>query len=336
MEANVTHKYASSNFLCVMKSDRMRAMTDRLASATRALVGRFKRQRPLRAGSLIVTILGDSIAPRGGAVTLGSLIRLVEPFGVTERLVRTSVGRLAQDGWLESQRSGRQSEYRLTDEGRRRFAEATQKIYADSPRDWDGSWTLLWLPEKSRAHRDKIRDELTWLGFGQISAGVLAHPTYPIDEARAKLEQLNGSETLVLMRGVGADARGDQELVKVGWDLTDLARRYEKFLASFTPILEGAKQTPGAAETLTPEVAFLVRTLLIHEYRKIHLRDPLLPRALLPTDWIGTAAYELCRDLYRVLFHKAEAHVAQLAETLNGPLASTSRDTLRRFGGLHS
>jgi phenylacetic acid degradation operon negative regulatory protein len=280
-----------------------------------------------------VTILGDSIAPRGGAITLGSLIRLAQPFGITERLVRTSVGRLAQDGWLESQRSGRQSEYKLTDEGRTRFAEATQKIYADSPRDWDGSWTLLWLPEKSRAHRDKLREELLWLGFGRISAGVLAHPTHSVAETRAKLAQLNGSEALVLLRGVDADARSNQELVKAGWDLTDLARRYEKFVASFTPIFEGAKQS--ASDALAPETAFLVRTLLIHEYRKIHLRDPLLPRALLPADWIGAAAYELCRDLYRLLFHRAEGYLAQLAETLTGPLEAPSRDTLRRFGGLH-
>jgi phenylacetic acid degradation operon negative regulatory protein len=179
-----------------------------------------------------------------------------------------------------------------------------------------------------------------WLGFGQIGSGLLAHPTQSVDETRAKLAQLNGSEALVLMRGVEAGARGNQELVNAGWDLTDLARRYEKLVASFTPILEGARQINGAAagngsDTLTPELAFLVRTLLIHEYRKIHLRDPLLPRALLPADWIGAAAYELCRDLYRLLFHKAELHVAQLAETLSGPLASTSRDTFRRFGGLH-
>src|SRR2546430_16693793 len=29
-------------------------------------------------------------------------------------------------------------------------------------------------------------------------------------------------------------------------------------------------------------ISFIIRTLLIHEYRKIHLRDPLLPPALLP------------------------------------------------------
>src|SRR5688572_23487496 len=91
---------------------------DRLESAVRALLARFRRQRPLRSGSLLVTILGDSIAPRGGAVTLGSLIKLAQPFALTERLVRTSVGRLARDGWLSSRRMGRQSEYALARHGR--------------------------------------------------------------------------------------------------------------------------------------------------------------------------------------------------------------------------
>ena len=42
-----------------------------------------------------------------------------------------------------------------------------------------------------------------------------------------------------------------------------------------------------------------MRTLLIHAYRRVLLRDPQLPAALLPLDWPGAAAYALCRDFYR-------------------------------------
>src|ERR1700728_727388 len=95
------------------------------------LLARFRRQRPLRGGSLIVTVFGDSIMPRGGAVTLGSLIALAEPFGLNERLVRTAAARLAKDGWLEGRRAGKLSEYRLSHDGRERFAEATKRIYGE-------------------------------------------------------------------------------------------------------------------------------------------------------------------------------------------------------------
>ena len=76
-------------------------MTADPATAAAQLVARYRRQRPLRGGSLIVTIFGDAIMPRGGAVTLGSLISLAAPFGLNERLVRTAAARLAKEGWLE-------------------------------------------------------------------------------------------------------------------------------------------------------------------------------------------------------------------------------------------
>ena len=59
-------------------------MRTRVPATAAALVGRFRRQRPLRAGSLLVTIFGDSITPLGGVVTLASLIRLAAPFGTSE------------------------------------------------------------------------------------------------------------------------------------------------------------------------------------------------------------------------------------------------------------
>ena len=111
-------------------------MTADAPTAAAELVARFRRQRPLRGGSLIVTIFGDSIMPRGGAVALGSLIALTAPFGLNERLVRTATARLAQDGWLEGHRAGKLSEYHLSRDGRERFAEATRRIYSAPDTEW--------------------------------------------------------------------------------------------------------------------------------------------------------------------------------------------------------
>ena len=100
------------------------------------LVGVFVRQRPIRAGSLIITVYGDAVAPRGGTVWLGSLIKVLGPFGLNQRLVRTSVHRLMRDDWLVSEQVGRRSDYSLTDTGRRRFEEATRRIYAPPLLKW--------------------------------------------------------------------------------------------------------------------------------------------------------------------------------------------------------
>jgi phenylacetic acid degradation operon negative regulatory protein len=303
-------------------------MPDRLEKATQGLLARFRRQRPVRSGSLLITVLGDSIAPRGGVVTLRSLIRLAAPFGLPERLVRTSVGRLAQDGWLSSNREGRQSEYFLTEHGRKRFAEATARIYREAVQSWDRSWTLLFLP--SGDSLKSLREELLWLGFGQVRPGVLAHPSRGVEDTREQLAELDSKAKIVLLRAQSEGDDADRALVEAGWDLAELARSYKRFVNTFTPVKASleAKTAPAA------ETAFVIRTLLIHEYRKIHLRDPLLPHSLLPADWIGTQAYELCRSLYRAVFLAADQYVSAAAETLSGKLDRPSRQTYRRFGGI--
>ncbi len=91
-----------------------------LEAACQDLIEAFQSRPTLRAGSLITTVFGDSIAPRGGVVWLGSLIEAMAGFGVSERLVRTSVFRLVKDGWLEAEQIGRRSFYSLTEEGSER------------------------------------------------------------------------------------------------------------------------------------------------------------------------------------------------------------------------
>jgi phenylacetic acid degradation operon negative regulatory protein len=306
-------------------------MVDRFVSASGSLLARFHRQRPVRSGSLLITVLGDSIAPRGGVITLGSLIKLAAPFGLPERLVRTSVGRLAREGWLSSRREGRQSEYFLTEHGKSRFAEATRRIYREAPQSWDGSWTLLLLPPGQSPKQKAAREELLWLGFGQVRPGVLVHPSRSVEDARAQLEELRIERNAVLMRASSEGAAADRALVEAGWDLAEITRGYRRFVDAFEPI---RALTNATRVTLAPEAAFVIRTLLIHEYRKIHLRDPMLPRSLLPEDWVGARAYEVCQGLYRAVFGAAEEHVSVVGETLVGRLGRVSRETFRRFGGL--
>ena len=303
---------------------------DRLASATRDLLRRFRQQRPLRGGSLIITIFGDAIAPRGGAVTLGSLIQLARSFGLTERLVRTSVARLAAEGWLVARRDGRLSEYHLTAGGQRRFAEATQRIYGENPQSWSGRWCLLILPPGTSRERDRIREELRWLGFGQIAPGVLAHASLGTAQALERVRALDGSCNALVLDASTGDIEADRRLVATGWNLDELARRYRRFVNTFRPI----ESAIGARTVLDPQTAFVVRTLLIHEYRKIHLRDPLLPPSLLPEAWVGLQAYELCRRLYRKVFAAAESFLSATATTVRHPLPEPEPATYARFGGV--
>jgi DNA-binding transcriptional regulator PaaX len=207
-----------------------------LPDPLKAVLRHFRAQRPLRGGSLLVTIFGDAIAPRGGIVTLGSLIRLAAPFGLTERLVRTAAARLARDGWLAAERSGRHSEYRLSRAGAERFAEATLRIYAPAPQTWDRGWTLLMLPA-GRPRPAELREGLKWLGFGQLSAAVFAHPGTTPEEARRWLLKMPGAADALLLHARGVDALSERRLAAQGWDLAELGRRYQRFLGRFQPLV---------------------------------------------------------------------------------------------------
>ena len=93
-------------------------------NALDSLITRFQQQKPIRASSLVITLYGDTIEPHGGTVWLGSLIKLLEPMGINERLMRTTIFRLTQDNWLTSDKVGRKSYYSLTGSGRRKFEQA--------------------------------------------------------------------------------------------------------------------------------------------------------------------------------------------------------------------
>jgi phenylacetic acid degradation operon negative regulatory protein len=284
---------------------------------------------PPRAKSLIVTVWGDALAPHGGGLWLASLFALMATLGVGERSVRTSVFRLAADGWLAGQAAGRRSRYRLTDEGARTFADAYRRIYFPHEDPWDGRWQLVVAPPESLAPRARValRNALGWSGFGALAPGLYARPLAAQGDAiplpRATLARL----TVLEARDAGSGgALGD--LAARAFDLPALAASYRRFLARFGRAIDLFRD---GGEPPDPRAAFAARTLLIHAFRRVLLRDPLLPPALLPLDWPGTAAYALTRDFYRLVWRPADRFVAA---TLGEDFAVASAEFARRFGGL--
>lgn len=302
-----------------------------IESASRKLVAEFSSRRTLRTGSLITTVFGDAIAPRGGSVWLGSLIEVMSNFGVSERLVRTSVFRLVQEGWLQSTQVGRRSYYSLSDEGRDRFERATHKIYGEPMTDWDGQWCMVMLADLAAERREVVRKELGWLGFGALAAGVLAHPAPEMSEVDALMQRLDVADELIIMSGLTIrNGNGMRRRAQSSWNLADIDERYESFVKRFRPLMAAYSKN----SEVEPQAAFVVRTLLIQEYRKVLLRDPQLPAELLPAHWHGNAAYQLCRNLYQAVYKQADRYLTATMETADGPLPPLNRVFMSRFGGL--
>lgn len=304
-----------------------------LQSATKELLSEYRARPTMRAGSLIMTIFGDAVLPRGGTVWIGSLIDALAAYGINERLVRTSVFRLARDQWLEVEKVGRRSYYSLTSTGAAEFERATRRIYGDPRQHWDGQWSLVFLTGLPSDARDQIKKHLGWLGFGALSAGVLAHPSVDVKAVEQTLEHAGIGQRLVVMQSRVVGDRSDERmrsLVQKSWNLDEINSRYEAFIAQFRSV-SNAVQRSKQPNGLT---AFQIRMLLIQEYRRILLRDPLLPPEMLPAVWSGTAAYQLCRNLYSMIYAAADDFMSNEFETADGPLPPPASEFFDRFGGL--
>jgi phenylacetic acid degradation operon negative regulatory protein len=305
------------------------------ARAISQSLDRLLREQPPRATSLTISVFGDAVAPHGGRIWLGSLIRWLAPFGINPRAVRTAVQRLSQDSWFRTRSVGRRSDYLLTEVSRQRFADAERKIYAAEPPAWDGSWCIVVLSHGglSAARRDAARRELRWHGFGELSPAVLVHPSPELAELVMALRALGLERAAIVLRaqnmpGLPSERHRLRELVSSAWDLGDLAGRYSSYVRHLRPILERVRnELPDAA------LCFRLRVFAIHEYRRILLRDPELPAELLPADWVGGGARALCAELYRLVAERAEQYVQTSGETAAGPLPEPAPAYYRRFGG---
>lgn len=266
---------------------------------------------------------------------LPGIIELLAPFGINERLVRTSVFRLAREGWLAARPVGRRSLYRLTREGSRRFEQAYRRIYAPPVEGWDDTWELVIVDGLASARRRALKQELQWEGFGLVAPGVFARPATAPSAVPRIAAALHIQRDVVVARAHDDAKLGGRTLASLGpdaWDLAGLAVGYRRFLLQFGRVIERFRLAGKAA--LDPAQAFIVRTLLIHAYRRVLLRDPQLPATLLPLDWPGAAAYALCRDFYRLTHRAAERHLLATLQDARGTLPPASPPFYRRFGGL--
>jgi len=280
------------------------------------IIDQLKRE-PSRTGSIIITVFGDAIVPRGGAVWLGTLLAFFAGLDIDGNVVRTAMSRLTAEGWFERSKLGRNSFYRLKRKGEQTFVAATRHIYDPPPSEWNGHFDLL-LIDGTEA-REVARDALKNAGFGSPLPGVFVAPAgLPIPAEAAAAIRLDAS----------ADPDMARRLLAESWALDRTAEAYLKFRTSFAP-LQGLLSRDAA---LSDTDAFTARILLIHHYRRIVLRDPLLPAELLPKDWPGKEARALCGSIYRMLLPASERWLDIYARDEKGPLPPAGEQLLRRFG----
>ncbi len=191
-----------------------------MAAFVEALLDKFHERTPIRAGSLIVTVFGDAVVPRGGVLSLTSLHEIMRAFRISDTLVRTALSRLVTDGWFERWKVGRNSYYQLTSRGQEAFAQATQRIYADPPQDWEGSFDLVLL--ENAQDRSAVRAGLSDAGYGTLGSDLLI--------AAAAGPQKAGP--FLHLSATPADLSTARRLIERAWPLEEIEGRYKRFAST--------------------------------------------------------------------------------------------------------
>jgi phenylacetic acid degradation operon negative regulatory protein len=256
-------------------------------ASPRPVVSRRREVGDTSARSLLTTMLGEYVLPRGRPVWTSALVEALAMFGVEEKSARQSLARTAAEGWLASERVGRRVRWALTPPGRRLLTEGARRIYefGSGERDWDGTWlvVLVSVPESKRDLRHRVRTRLSWAGFGSPEPGVWITPRSDREaEALGVLKELGLADAAMSFTAVYGAVGSEAAMVARAWDLSEVEDRYEAFIDEFTGL------HPAGGDAVLHAL-----TMLVHEWRRFPFLDPRLPPKLLPANWSGAKAAEL-------------------------------------------
>ncbi len=253
---------------------------------------------PVSAAPFVVTFYGDVVAPRGGEVWTGNIVETLATVGIGESRVRTALSRLVAAGRLSGVKEGRRSYYRLTAPAADEFAAAARLIYAPVEPPPMRGWHLVAIPDDGREAAARI---LARERFGFLSPGLALLP-----DRGAPPPRLPGC---LFAATTQDETLGN--LLDAAWPLADLAGRMRHFITHFERL---------EVETVPAPAALGLRLLVVHAFRELALRDPLLPAELLPPDWPGGEARALFARLYRALSPAADAIIRTEVMNRSGTL----------------
>ena len=258
----------------------------------RPLINALHEEGRLRVWSLVITIFGDSVLPRGGRVPTARLRALLSRVGVEDGALRTALSRLGNDGWVVSERQGRNSVYQLSGSGKEKFAPATGVIYAPPAQQSRDGWAIWLGPTVSGAFalgpdiwlgRNPPRAAADLMVFGQLS---------PVSDRIADrlMTEPHKAAIAALVR-----------------DLNTL-------------------------ESISPKLAdaAAARTLLVHRWRRLVLRFPELPNEVLPAEHIAHDLRARVARAYLALCPQADAWLSGDADGLS-PMPAPTQEAQGRF-----
>ncbi len=278
----------------------------------------------LRVWSLIVTIFGDAIEPRGGVLRLNALQQIISRMGIGDNAFRTAMSRLASDGWLKRKRIGRASYYSPTLMAKRENEKASETIYRlCEPHTFikfDGSvfFAISKLPGGFSAETKSLLHDAN---FGFIGNKTAVSPRTGDEVIKYDFPDV------VIFNAKEQYEDSMADLFKPAKFHKDFHENYQIFAAQARELKTNLKK----GNSLSPIDAMVLRSLLVHNWRRIVLRDVRWPKKARNRNWPGFEAQALMKSLYHELLEPSEIWLEQIDATPEGKLPKASAKLYKRF-----
>jgi len=241
---------------------------------------------PLKAWSVIVTILGDLCQGRSDRIAGRDLNALTARMGLTPATLRVALHRLKRDGWTESERRGRDAAYRLSSMGWKETQTVRDRIYGAGPAQDAQLHLLIAPPHLTSAEITTALpgDAMMVAPRTAVLAGAL--PVLPDGMWISRIDAAGPPQWL-------CDIIAPPEL--------------RNDYACLAAAASGLLSSPAPADIAD---ATALRLLTLHHWRRLRLRHGDLPDILLGDTWEGATAR---RVVMRVLERFARPALNELS-----------------------
>ena len=211
-----------------------------------------------RVWSLLISVFGD-LAQEDGAQISGPFLRkLTKVIGIKPEAMRVALHRLRKEGWIESRRQGRNSVYFLTEKGHAQTVAATPRIYATAPAASD-AWLAVFNPSYP-AHG--VERSGAWMSSNILIA---PQPPAPCDAYVTRVDTSAEVPDWIAYKVCGGATLG------LAQDFAQALQTVRRHLST----------------SLSPLDVAVLRVLVVHGWRRIVLKTPVLPDHLFPKGWPG-------------------------------------------------
>lgn len=214
------------------------------------------------------------------------------------------VWRSLKTGYIEKVVKDGMPYLRLTSTGKNRI-ERDFPLLAIQRGKWDKKWRIVIfdIEETSKQTRERFRRKLKELGFGMLQESVFISP-YDIAKDFAEfIEKQDLSDSAYVLE-VSNIVIGDiKSLANKVWNLEKLEKEYNQIIQrieenDLTSGSDRIKQLNKGGDN--KKIKDLVNQTW-REYLEVVLRDPFLPKELLPEGWGGEKAITLIKKLHRLI-----------------------------------